>query len=137
MRQVVVDANVFVSLLTGRHEKQREVAAALLQEAEDGGIVVILPQFVVFEVTYVLQSLYGVNGDRLASMIRDLLSFPGVRVTDDCPWNRIFELWPKPLPGLADASIAALATTNRYDAIATFDQKLSKRSKDLGVATYW
>lgn len=26
---------------------------------------------------------------------------------------------------------------NRYDAIATFDQKLSKRAKDLGVATYW
>lgn len=76
----------FVSLLTGRHEKRREVAAALLQEAEDG---------------------------------------------------EIFELWPKPLPGLADASIAALGTTNRYDAIATFAQKLGKRAKDLGVATYW
>src|SRR5688572_7102763 len=93
VQSVVVDANVFVSLLTGRHEKQREVAAALLQEAEDGEIAVILPQFVVFEVTYVLQSLYNVTGDRLASMIRDLLSFPGVKVTDDCPWNRIFELW--------------------------------------------
>ena len=137
MQRVVVDANVFVSLLTGRHEKQHEAAAALMQEAEDGEIVVILPQFAVFEVTYVLQSLYGVTGDRLASMVRDLLSFPGVQVTDDCPWNRIFELWPSPLPGLGDASIAALATTNRYDAIATFDRKLGKRVKDLGVATYW
>ena len=137
MRRVVVDANVFVSLLTGRHEKQRDVAAALLQEAEDGEIVVILPQFVVFEVTYVLQSLYGVTGERLAAMIRDLLSFPGLEVTDDCPWKRIFELWPTSLPGLADASIAALATANRYDAIATFDRKLSKRAKDLGVPSYW
>lgn len=137
MRSVVVDANVFVSLLTGRHGKQQEVAAALLQEAEDGEVAVILPQFVVFEVTYVLQSLYSVTGDRLASMIRDLLSFPGVQVTDDCPWNRIFQLWPNPLPGLADASIAALATTNRYDTLATFDRKLAKRAKDLGVASYW
>jgi predicted nucleic acid-binding protein len=137
VRRVVADANVFVSLLTGRHEKQRETAAALMQEAEDGGIAVILPQFVVFEVTYVLQSLYGVTGDRLASMIRDLLSFPGVQVTDDCPWVRVFELWPNPLPGLADASIAGLATASRYDAIATFDQKLTKRLKDLGVASYW
>ena len=137
MRQVAVDANVFISLLTGRNERQRKGAAALLQEAEDGEIVVILPRFVVFEVTYVLQSLYGVTGDRLASMTRDLVSFPGVQVTDDCPWNRIFELWPNPLPGLADASIAALARANRYDAIATFDQKLSKRAKDLGVASYW
>lgn len=137
MRQVVVDANVFVSLLIGRREKQRDIAAALLQEAEDGETVVILPQFVVFEVTYVLQSLYGVTGDRLSSMIRDLLSFPGVQVIDDCPWSRIFELWPNPLAGLADASIAALATANRYDAIATFDQKLGRRAKHLGVASYW
>ena len=34
MRSVVVDANVFLSLLTGRHEKQREVAAGLLQERQ-------------------------------------------------------------------------------------------------------
>jgi len=123
--------------MTARHERQREVAAALLQEAEDGELVVILPQFVVFEVTYVLQSLYNVTGDRLASMIRDLVSFPGVHVIDDCPWHRIFELWPNPLPSLADASIAAVATTNRYDAIATFDQKLERRAKGLGVAGYW
>jgi len=38
-----------------------------------------------------------------------------------------------PAIGPADASIAALATANRYDAIATFDQKLRKRLKDLGV----
>jgi len=137
VRSVVVDANVFVSLLTGRHEKQHEFAAALMQRAEDGEVEVIFPQFVVFEVTYVLQSLYGVTGDRLTSMIRDLFSFPGVRLINDCPWNRVFELWPSPLPGLADASIAAVATTNRYDAIATFDQKLSKRAKDLGVPSYW
>jgi predicted nucleic acid-binding protein len=137
VRSVVADANVFVSLLTGRHEKQREVAAALLQGAEDGEVEVILPQFVVFEVTYVLQSVYGVTGGRLASMIRDLFSFPGVRVTDDCPWRRVFELWPNPLPGLADASIVAVGTNHRYDAVATFDQKLARRAKDLGLASYW
>jgi hypothetical protein len=53
------------------------------------------------------------------------------------PWRRVLELWPSPLPGLADASIVAVATTHRYDALATFDQKLAKRAKDLGVAPYW
>lgn len=62
-------------------------------------------------------SLYNVTGNRLASMIRDLMSFPGMQVMDDCPWNRIFELWPNILPGLADASIAAVVTANRYDAM--------------------
>jgi len=34
-------------------------------------------------------------------------------------------------------AIVAVAASKRYDAIATFDQKLGKRAKDLGVATYW
>jgi hypothetical protein len=37
------------------------------------------------EVTYVLQSLYGVSGDRLAETVRALVSFPGVQIVDDCP----------------------------------------------------
>lgn len=137
MQRIVVDANVFLSTLVHRNDEQRDAAKALLRKAEDGELELILLQFVVFEIVYVLQSTYRIPGSELASMIRDLFSFPGVRLINDCPWTRIFQLWPSPLPGLADASIAAVATTNRYDAIATFDQKLSKRAKDLGVASYW
>jgi len=126
-----------VSYLTGRHEKQYAAAHALLQEAEDGNIVAILPQFVVFEVSYVLQSLYNQSGERLASTIRALVSFPGVQIVDDCPWKRVLELWPDPLPGLADASIVAVATTNRYDAVATFDKKLANKLESFGLTAYW
>ena len=137
MRRVVVDANVFVSLLTGRIQKQYEAATALLQEAEDGNVAVILPQFVVFEVTYVLQSLYDVTGDRLGSMIRDLVSFPGVETVDDCPWRGVFEVWPSPLPSLADAAIIAVAMANRYEAVASFDRKLANQLEAFGLAAYW
>jgi len=137
VRSVVVDANVLVSFLVDRHPKQRDDADALLQQAEAGEIVAIVPQFVVFEVTYVLQSRYGFTGERLASLIRDVITFPGVQVIDDCPWRRVMNVWPNPLPSLADAAIAAVATANRYDAVATFDRKLAKRIVELGVAAYW
>ncbi|HYU25820.1 MAG TPA: PIN domain-containing protein, partial [Thermoanaerobaculia bacterium] len=120
MQRVIADANVFVSYLTGRHEKQYEAARALLQEAEDGNLVAIVPQFVVFEVTYVLQSGYAVTGERLATMIRDLFAFPGVETIDDCPWKRVFEIWQNPLADLADAAIVAVAVAKRFDAVATF-----------------
>ena len=137
VQHVVVDANVFVSYLTGRHEKQYAAARALLQEAEDGKVIAVLPQFVVFEVTYVLQSMYNVTGDRLASMIRDLVFFPGVQIVDDCSWKRVLEVWPDPLSGLADAAIVAVATTNRYDAVATFDRKLANRLGSFDLSAYW
>ncbi len=137
MQRVVVDANVFLSTLVHRNDDQRDAAKALLLKAEDGALKVILPQFVVFEIVYVLQSTYRIPASELAPMLRDLIALPGVLVIDECPWKRVLEYWPAPLPSLADASIVAVAASNRYDAIATFDRKLGKRAKDLGVATYW
>ena len=137
MQRVVVDANVFLSTLVHRNDEQREAAKRLLLKAEDGQLQVILPQFVIFEIVYVLQSTYRIPATELAPMLRDLIALPGVLVVDECPWKRVLDYWPNPLPSLADASIVAVAASNRYDPIATFDQKLSRRSKDLGVATYW
>lgn len=55
--------------------------------------------------------MYGVAGERLATLIRDVITFPGLRVIDDCPWKRVFEVWPDPLPSLADAAILAVVAT--------------------------
>jgi predicted nucleic acid-binding protein len=41
------------------------------------------------------------------------------------------------LPGLADAASAAIAIAHRYDAIATFDQKMHRRMQSIGVRSYW
>jgi len=137
VRTVVIDANVLVSFFVDRNEAQREAAKALLLEAVDGEITAIIPQFVVFEISYVFQTMYRATGERLATLIRDVVTLPGARVTDDCPWKRVLEVWPDPLPSLADAAILAVAVTNRYDAVATFDKKLARRVKDAGIRTYW
>ena len=137
MRTVVVDANVLVSFFVDRNAKQRDAAEELLERAEAGDVAAIVPQFVVFEIAYVLQSQYAIAGEPLASVIRDVVTTPGVQTIDTCPWRRVFELWPAPLSDLADASIVAVAKTHRYDAIATFDRRLVKRAKGLGVASYW
>lgn len=137
MRSVVIDANVLVSFFVERDERQRAAAKALLLEAVDGEIEAIIPQFVVFEISYVFQTMYGATGERLATLIRDVITLPGARVIDDCPWKRVLEVWPDPLASLADAAIVAVAVANRYDAVATFDKKLARRVKDVGIGTYW
>ena len=137
MRSVVVDANVLVSFFVDRHAAQSDAADALLQQADAGAIAAIVPQFILFEVTYVLQSQYGYTGERLASLIRAIITFPGVQLIDDCPWKVVMELWPNRLHSLTDAALAAVALNNRHDAVATFDRKLAKRIQELGVAGYW
>jgi len=137
VQRVIADANVFLSTLVHRNDEQRDAAKALLLKAEDGELEVILPQFVIFEVVYVLQSTYRIPGSDLAPLLRDLIALPGVLVIDECPWKRVLDYWPAPLPSFADAALVSVAASKRYDAIATFDRKLRKRAKDLGVASYW
>jgi predicted nucleic acid-binding protein len=137
VRSVVVDANVLVSFFIDRHEAQRTAARALLQSAEAGEIAAVVPQSVVFEIAYVLQSQYRVIGAKLAGIVRAVTTFPGVQVVDECPWKRVLELWPDPVAGLTDAAIVTVATTSRHDAVATFDQKLARRLKVFGLPAYW
>jgi len=137
VRQVLIDANVFVSFLVERNEEQRAAAKALIDAAGDGEIKAFVTQFAIFEVTYVLQSYYGMPTSRVAALMRDLIALPGVTAIDDCPWRKVFDLWPEQLGGLADASSVAVAIANHYDAIATFDQKMIKRMRSIGVESYW
>lgn len=137
MRTVVADANVFVSFFVERNKAQHEAALALLASAEESGIAGIVPQSVVFEIAYVLQSQYGLTARRLSAVVRAVISFPGMRVVDDCPWKQVLEIWPDPLSGLTDAAVVALATANRYDAVATFDRKLANKLPTFGLAAYF
>ena len=137
MRRVAVDANVFVSFFIDRHAGQHAAARALMQSTEDGEIIAVIPQSVIFEVAYVLQSQYGATADRLATVVRALTTFPGGQLVDECPWKRVLDIWPDPIGGLADAVIAAVARDMRCDAVATFDKKLANKLPPFGLAAYF
>ena len=137
MRSVVADANVFVSFFVERNKAQQDAAQALLAAAEEGEIAGVIPQSVIFEIVYVLQSQYGLTSRQAATAIAAVTRFPGMQIVDECPWKRVLELWPDPLSGLTDAAIVALATTNRYDAVATFDRKLANKLPAFGLDAYF
>ena len=133
----MIDANVLVSFFVERNENQRAAGKALLLAAEEGEIVAVVPQFALFEIAYVLDSFYKTPPERIAAIIRATLAYPGVIITDDCSWNRVLEYWPDPLASITDAAIVGVALTRNHDSIATFDQKLVKRMKVLGVRSYF
>jgi predicted nucleic acid-binding protein len=135
--RVLVDANVFVSFFIDRNAAQHAAARALIQSAEDGEIVAVVAQSVVFEVAYVLQSQYAVTGDRLAAVVRAVTSFPGTQLVDECPWKRLLEIWPAELSGLGDSVIVAVATNSRCEAVATFDRKLANKLERFGLTAYF
>ena len=137
MPHVVVDTNVFISLLTDCNEQQRALAKELLLRAEAGEIVAVLPQFVVFEIAHVLRNLYAVPPRTAALLIGDAMALPGVIVITEYPWKQILDRWSDTLPSITDAAIIAVSLANHYDAVATFDHKLTRQLNNLRVPVYW
>jgi predicted nucleic acid-binding protein len=70
VRSVVADANVLVSFFVERNKaQQQEAALALLTAAEEGEIAGVIPQSIVFEIVYVLQSQYGLTSRQAAIVV--------------------------------------------------------------------
>ena len=137
MKHVVVDANVLISFFLTRHEGRRAAATELLSKAANGDFVVVLPQFIIFEAIHVFRSLYAVPLPEIARIVRAVITYPGVIVDDACPWTNVLDRWPEPIASIADAALVAVATANRYDAIATFDRDLVRQMSSANVISYW
>lgn len=137
MKEILVDTNVLVSFLVEREPKQQAQAEELLRQAAAGRHRVLLHQVALTELAWVLLNLYQVPPSEVAAMLRDLLSLPGTVPVHDLPWVRVLELWPKQVPDLGDAAIAAAARQTHADAVATFDQKLRGRLKRLRIKSHW
>jgi len=91
----------------------------------------------VFEIAHVLRNLYAVPPHTAAALIGDAMALPGVILITEYPWKQILDHWSDLIPSIADAAIIAIALANRYDGVATFDQKLTRQMKNLGVAAHW
>ncbi|HEV2720044.1 MAG TPA: type II toxin-antitoxin system VapC family toxin [Thermoanaerobaculia bacterium] len=136
MRHVVIDTNVLISSIFRRNEDQLTRALELYDRAGNGELVVVFPQFVIFEAIHVFTHIYRFSPAAITQMLRDAMALPGVTIVNDCRWPEFFEHWSNFQPDVGDAAILALAIANRY-ILATFDHKFANRARTFGVAPYW
>jgi predicted nucleic acid-binding protein len=137
VREILVDANVLVSFVTNRNADQQERADALFRAAAGHELLLSLHTISIFEMVFVLRSLYKVSLEEIADNIRELLAYPGVIPVGEVAWSQVLECWPKEIPAFGDAVLAAVAFDGRYDAVATFDTTLRKKLAKQNTASYW
>jgi predicted nucleic acid-binding protein len=117
-----VDTNVLVRHLTGDPPDQAERASRYLSQAED----LLLPDLILAEVAYVLESYYEVERVRLAETLRSILAFPAIHVLDRELLQRTVEVYEVHRLDFADAYLVAAAERTGVGVIASFARSIDR-----------
>jgi predicted nucleic acid-binding protein len=117
-----LDTNVVIRHLTGDPPARARRAGAFLATADE----LLVPDLVVAEVVYVLESFYEVERDRVAELVRAVIGFPAVVVIDEPLLLRALEVYEIDRIDFAEAYLVASAEASGVGKIASFDHSLDR-----------
>jgi predicted nucleic acid-binding protein len=117
-----VDTNVLIRHLTGDPPGQAAKATRLLSQAGR----LLLPDLIVAEVVYVLESFYEVPRPRVAELVRAIIAFPAIEVADEPVLLRALEVYEVHRLDFADAYLVAEAEISGVNAVASFDKGIER-----------
>ena len=117
-----LDTNVLVRHITGDPPDQALQATRYLEQAD----LLLLPDLILAEVAYVLQSFYRMARGETADALRASLTFPAIRVIDRVLLLRTIELYEFQRLDFADAYLVASAESTGVNSIASFDRDIDR-----------
>lgn len=119
---IFLDTNVLIRHLTGDPPAQARRASAFLQRTEE----LLLPDLIVAEVVYVLESFYEVERQRVAELVRAIIGFPAIVVVDEPLLLRALEVYEVDRLDFAEAYLVASAEASGVETIASFDREIDR-----------
>lgn len=117
-----LDTNILIRHLTGDPPAQACRATAFLERADE----LLLPDLIIAEVVYVLESFYEVERPRVAELVRAIIGFPAVVVIDEPLLLRALEIYEVERLDFAEAYLVASAEASGVTTIASFDRTLDR-----------
>ena len=117
-----VDTNVLVRHLTGDPPDMATRASRYLATVDE----LLLPDLILAEVAYVLESFYETPRTQVATTLRAVLAFPAIRVLDADLLQRTVEVYEVHRLDFADAYLVANAERTGVGVIASFDRTIDR-----------
>ncbi|MEX2279283.1 MAG: PIN domain-containing protein [Acidimicrobiia bacterium] len=117
-----VDTNILIRHLTGDPPDLASRATAFLAETDE----LLLPDVIVAEIVYVLESFYEVPTEEVARLARSVLLFDPIRVMDLALLLRSLEVYETHRIDYAEAYLVASAEATGVHNIASFDRSIDR-----------
>ena len=119
-----VDTNILIRHLTGEPPDLAARATAFLAAADE----LLLPDLIVAETVYVLESFYEVPVEDVARLVRSVIAFPAIRTIDGALLMRALEVYETHRIDFAEAYLVASAESSGVNDIVSFDRSLDRLS---------
>ena len=117
-----LDTNVLIRHLTGDPPARARRATRYLETADE----LLLPDLILAEVAYVLESYYETPRRQVAEALRNILVFPPIRVVDRPLLQRAVEVYELHALDFADAYLVANAERTGVGVVASFDRGIDR-----------
>ena len=117
-----IDTNVLIRHLTGDPPAQARLATRYLEQADQ----LLLPDLILAEVAYVLESFYEAPRLQVAEALRSILAFRAIHVVDSPLLQRAVELYEVQGLDFADAYLVASAERTGVGVVASFDRGIDR-----------
>ena len=117
-----VDTNVLIRHLTGDPPDQAVLATRFLRDADE----LLLPDLILAEVAYVLESYYETPRPQVADTLRAVLAFPAVKSVDAELLQRAVEVYDIHRLDFAEAYLVACAERSGIGVVASFDRSIDR-----------
>ena len=117
-----VDTNVLVRHLTGDPPEMAAQATGYLSAASE----LLLPDLVIAETIYVLESFYKAPREQIAQAMRSLLALGSVITVDPALLLRAIEVYEIDRLDFAEAYLVACAETTGVYEVASFDKSIDR-----------
>jgi predicted nucleic-acid-binding protein len=121
-----IDTNILVRFLTGDDERQAKKVYSIFKKAETEKIELFVPLVVVFEMIWILESVYEAARAEILNAIGDLLLMPIFKFDQQPAIQQFIHSAQGNKYDLSDLLIAHSAKINGCEAVLTFDKKASK-----------
>lgn len=124
----LVDANIFVRLLTGDDEEKAARCLALFERARLGEVNLVTSEAIIAEVAYVLTSprSYRIPRAAAAAALRPLLGDPSIQIDAKATVLSALDVWGNSSLDFADCLAAARIRHASLDGIYSYDRDFDR-----------
>lgn len=117
-----VDTNVLVRHLTGDPPEMARRATSYLAATSP----LFLPDLILAETVYVLESFYEASRPQVANAMRSLIAFDAIECVDPALLLRAVEVYEVHRIDFAEAYLVACAESTGVGAVASFDRSIDR-----------